>query len=80
MRRAILIIAFLSSSASALDKLPASLFFVANEGQWEEPFAFKASAGNVLYYVTSQGMTLDIRQFEHSHIAHDPMDRFDPRH
>jgi hypothetical protein len=85
MKRAVLILVcclslIVYAREAAIQKLPASLFFVANEGQWEEPFAFKASVGNVLYYVTPQGMTLDIRQYERSHIARDPMDRFDPRH
>jgi hypothetical protein len=71
---------FVFAKEPAMQHIPASLFFVANEGQWEEPFAFKASVGNVLYYVTPQGMTLDIWQYERSHIARDPMDRFDPRH
>jgi hypothetical protein len=67
-------------AAHALERMPASLFLVANEGQWEEPFAFKAAVGNAVYYVTSTGMTVDYRQYERSQRARDPMDRFDPRH
>ncbi|MBI5058803.1 T9SS type A sorting domain-containing protein [candidate division KSB1 bacterium] len=43
---------------------PASVFFVANEGQWEEPFAFKLSTGGTTYFVTEQGLTIDIRQHD----------------
>jgi hypothetical protein len=60
--------------------LPASLFFVANEGQWEEPFAFKASVGNAIYYVTPTGMTMDIREYEKPQRTRDPMDRFERMH
>ncbi|MBI5059338.1 T9SS type A sorting domain-containing protein [candidate division KSB1 bacterium] len=43
---------------------PPSIFFVANEGQWDEPFAFKLSAGGTTYFVTEQGLTIDIRQYD----------------
>jgi hypothetical protein len=65
---------------AAMQKLQASLFFVANEGQWEEPFAFKAAVGNAVYYVTATGMTMDIREYERPQRARDPMDRFEMRH
>jgi hypothetical protein len=80
MKHILLVLILLSSTALALDKLPASLFFVANEGQWEEPFAFKANVGNVLYYVTPQGMTLDIREYKkpRNQEAKKPIE-FDPR-
>ncbi|MBI5058552.1 hypothetical protein HZB60_02085 [candidate division KSB1 bacterium] len=45
-------------------ELSPSIFFVANEGQWDEPFAFKLSAGATTYYVTNQGLTIDIRQYD----------------
>ncbi|MBI5060307.1 T9SS type A sorting domain-containing protein [candidate division KSB1 bacterium] len=41
-----------------------SVFFVANEGQWDEPFAFKLNAGGTTYFVTEQGLTIDIRQYD----------------
>jgi hypothetical protein len=68
------------AAALAAGNVPPALFFVANEGQWEEPFAFKAAVGNAIYYVTPTGMTMDIREYDRPQRARDPMDRFDPRH
>ena len=48
--------------AGAAD-LPPSVFFVANDGQWEEPFAFKLSVGGTTYFVMGEGLTIDIRQY-----------------
>ena len=39
-------------------------YFVENQGQWNAPFAFKASIGSAIYYVTTSGMTIDFRQYE----------------
>ena len=67
------IFALLPLAASvAAGGLPPSLFFVANEGQWEEPFAFKAAVGNAIYYVTSSGITLDIRDYERTAFGSPP--------
>lgn len=41
---------------------PQSMFFVANEGQWEEPVLFKLSGGGTTWFVTSTGMTMDIKE------------------
>jgi hypothetical protein len=68
------------AAVASAGSLPASLFFVANEGQWEEPFAFKAAVGNAVYYVTPTGMTMDIRQYDRPQQARDPMDRFERMH
>jgi hypothetical protein len=59
-------------------QMPPSVFFVANEGQWEEPFAFKLSNGGATYYLTQSGMTIDLRQYDRPprSLDHDPMDRF----
>jgi hypothetical protein len=52
-------------------------YFVANEGQWDGTFAFKAQVGNVTYFVTSAGMTIDLREYEQLSMSKDPLDRFD---
>ncbi len=39
-------------------------YFVANEGQSDAPFLFKTSIGNTTYYVTSSGLTIDIREYD----------------
>jgi hypothetical protein len=84
MKRTMIAVLLLCATAMARDAamqhIPASLFFVANEGQWEEPFAFKAAVGNAVYYVTPSGMTMDIRQHDRPQRAHDPMDRFERTH
>jgi hypothetical protein len=81
MKRATIALLLLCATAMARDaamqKMPASLFFVANEGQWEEPFAFKAAVGNAVYYITPTGMTMDIREYDRSQRARNPMDRFE---
>ncbi len=38
-------------------------YFVANEGQWQVDFQFKCEVGSTTYYVTPQGMTIDLRSF-----------------
>jgi hypothetical protein len=63
--------------------LPPSIFFVANEGQWEEPFAFKLSAGGTTVWVTETGLTIDIRQYDRTASMNrggrpDGLDQFDP--
>jgi hypothetical protein len=84
MKRTMIVVLALCATAmgrdAAMQMIPASLFFVANEGQWEEPFAFKAAVGNAVYYVTPTGMTIDIRQYDRPQRTHDPMDRFEMRH
>jgi hypothetical protein len=52
------------AAIAAQPAIPPSIFFVANEGQWEEPFAFKLSAGGTTVWVTEAGLTLDIRQYD----------------
>ena len=46
------------------DKRGVASFFIQNEGQWPGEFAFKYEGGGGLWYITSQGMTIDLRQYE----------------
>ena len=50
-------------------------YFVENQGQSEAPFAFKANIGSATYFVTSTGMTVDLREYERPIQSRDPMDR-----
>jgi len=52
--------------------LPRTSFFVANEGQWEAPFAFRYDGAGGSYYITLEGMTIDLRQYERSAITEEP--------
>jgi hypothetical protein len=62
VRAYLAVLAALAGSAFALSApLPANPFFVANEGQWEEPFEFKCSIGAATYFLTNSGMTIDLR-------------------
>ena len=40
-----------------------SPYWIANEGQWPGDFQFKCEVGNTGYYVTPQGMTIDIKEY-----------------
>ncbi len=39
------------------------MFWIANEGQWQGDFQFKCEVGSTIYYVTPQGMTIDLRSY-----------------
>ena len=43
--------------------LPATDFFVANEGQWEGAFAFRYEGNGATYFLTPTGMTIDLRKY-----------------
>jgi hypothetical protein len=59
MKCAGLLVLLVAATAYAL---PPSTFFVANEGQWEGAFAFRCDLGASTYFVTSMGMTIDLRE------------------
>jgi hypothetical protein len=62
-RVTILLVLFLVCSGTA-QQMPPSVFFVANEGQWEEPFAFMYSNGGATWFLTESGMTIDFRSHD----------------
>jgi hypothetical protein len=67
MKYKVIIALILSLACTVIAQtMPPSVFFVANEGQWEEPFAFKYSNGGATWYVTQSGMTMDFRQYDSS--------------
>ncbi|MBU1637768.1 hypothetical protein KKC97_08905, partial [bacterium] len=41
-----------------------SAFFVANEGQWPGEFAFRYDGGGGSWFVTKDGLTIDLKQYE----------------
>lgn len=43
---------------------PEGSFFVANEGQWEAPFGFQYEGSGGIWYITAEGMTIDLRRPE----------------
>jgi hypothetical protein len=69
------IVALISLPVWAAGGLPASVFFVANEQQWEGNFSFHCSAGGTEYFLTPTGMTMDCRQYEWAERTEDPFDR-----
>jgi hypothetical protein len=71
---------FLAASVACAAPLPPSAFFVHNEGQWNAPFAFRFDGGGGSYFVTSSGLTIDLRQYDKPPRPRDPMDRFRPDH
>ena len=54
--------------------IPASLFFVANEGQWPGEFAYRYDGGGGSWFITKTGLTIDLKQYEKVK-AIDPLDR-----
>ncbi|RPH94817.1 T9SS C-terminal target domain-containing protein [candidate division KSB1 bacterium] len=62
---------FFCTIATAADIPPAS-YFIANEGQWEAPFAFRYDGAGGSYFVTSDGLTIDLRQYERSAATEEP--------
>ncbi len=59
---ALWLLLFLAIDSAQPNALPAQVYFVANEGQWEGDFLFKLSAGNATYFITETGMTIDLRE------------------
>jgi len=57
---------FLLILASTLFAQPASrsAFFVANEGQWPSEFAFRFDGGGGSWFITNDGLTIDLKQYE----------------
>ncbi|MBU0690669.1 hypothetical protein KKH18_02540, partial [bacterium] len=41
-----------------------SAFFVANEGQWPGEFAFRYDGGGGSWFVTKDGLTIDLKRYE----------------
>ena len=70
------------ATAQGLSQADQATYFVENQGQWDAPFAFKASIGSAIYYVTTSGMTIDFRQYERQASAQsrDPRNDFLDRH
>ncbi|MBU1637085.1 hypothetical protein KKC97_05400, partial [bacterium] len=57
-----------------------SAFFVANEGQWPGEFAFRYDGGGCSWFVTKDGLTIDLKRYEVSPSVHGgtkggPLDR-----
>jgi len=65
-------LAFLFCGTLLAADLPRTSFFVANEGQWEAPFAFRYDGAGGSYFVTSDGLTIDLRQYERSAVTEEP--------
>jgi hypothetical protein len=68
-------VCMISIGASASGQtVPASVFFVANEGQWQGEFAYRYDGGGGSWFITREGLTIDLRQYEKAkHL--DPFDR-----
>jgi hypothetical protein len=83
MMRKLLVLMLLVSGAPWAWGMPPQAqtdYFVQNEGQWAGAFAFRFDGGGGSYFVTSSGLTIDLRQYDKPPRPRDPMDRFRPDH
>ena len=56
-----------SRSSGAGQRVSPGVFFVANEGQWDGDFSFRCDLGNAAYFVTTSGLTIDLREHNSPH-------------
>ena len=54
----------LALATTALASVPASVYFVENEGQWDGAFRFRAGSGQGASYITETGLVLDLQRPE----------------
>ena len=70
MNRLFFLVLLLTASLAFSQSPSPSVFFVENEGQWPGEFSFKYNGGGGTWFVTNDGLTIDLKQYEHVGAPH----------